>query len=136
MEDFKRSYSFQQFVKCFLVSKWPLLNLHLFRKISASWGEMDILEHIYRQFLRKTCFLQFYTFHGDLWITTIFQVFRWGEDACNLNSLWYSKFPYEMHGHLDFLERLILPSSGFTLVEVAVRNKIKQRKWRGNVLPS
>ena len=42
----------------------------------------------------------------------------------------------EMHGHLDFLERLILPSSGFTLVEVAVRNKIKQRKWRGNVLPS
>ena len=39
-----------------------------------------------------------------------------------------------MHGHLDFLERLFLPSSGFTLVEVAVRNKIKQRKWRGNVL--
>ena len=54
----------------------------------------------------------------------------------NINSLWYSEFSYEMHSHLDFLERLFLPSSGFTLVEVAVRNKIKQRKWRGNVLPS
>ena len=36
-----------------------------------------------------------------------------------------------MHSHLDFLERLFLPSSGFTLVEVAVRNKIKAKEMEG-----
>ena len=49
----------------------------------------------------------------------------------NINSLWYSEFLYEMHSHLDFLERLLLPSSGFTLVEVAVRSKTKAKEMEG-----
>ena len=77
MEDFKQSYSFQQFVKCFLVSKWPLLNFHLFRKIFISWGEMDILEHIYRQFLRKTCFCNFTHF---IVIYGLLQFFKFSDE--------------------------------------------------------
>ena len=116
-----------------LASYVAIAQLLFARKIWLLGGEMDILEHIYRQFLRRTGFCNFTHFIVIYRLLQFFkvQVFRWGEDACNLNSLWYSEFSYEMHGHLDFSERLFFPSSGFTLVEVAVRNKIKRRKWGG-----
>ena len=96
---------------------------------------MDRLEHIYRQFSRKTCFCNFTHF---IVIYGLLQFFKFSDEEkmhaistpSGIRNFHRDAWSFRFFGEIN------LPSSGFTLVEVAVRNKMKQSKWRGNVLPS